>query len=79
LNKDSITTYAEVDVSGRNSLPCTNEVFGGKDLAPGEEKYCFCSSKVMETPTMPLVTNKDKILDKAGFEVNLNCANWKGS
>jgi endoglucanase len=51
----------------------------GKDPAPDQTKYCFCSSAVVETPSVPLYTHGTKIRDQNEQDVSLSCANWYGS
>ena len=77
LNKDSIQSYAAKDAWG-GSIVCSTSEFG-RDPAPGQTKYCFCATSVLKTPTPPLRTDKNRIVDKNGMHVTLGCANWSGA
>lgn len=77
LNKDSIQSYATKAAWGGNIL-CTSSEFG-KDPAPGQSKYCFCTTSVFKKPVVPLKTEKTQIVDGNNEPITLSCANWSGA
>ena len=77
LNKESIQSYTTKAAWG-GDIACTTKEFG-RDPAPGQTKYCFCTTSVFKTPEVPLRTDKTKIVDKNGEPVSLSCANWSGA